>query len=52
MTYTINWHLNSSDHLVCHADNNLTYLVNERRCVKNQELFSGKHVEVWILEPN
>ena len=37
-------YLNSSDHHheVCHDGNNLTYLVNERRCVKNQELFSGK----------
>ena len=37
------WYLNSSRHSVCHDDNNLTYLVNERTCVKNQELFSSKH---------
>lgn len=34
--------LNSSDQLLCYDDNNLTYLVHERRCVKSQELLSGK----------
>ena len=39
------WYLNSSDPFLCRDDKNLTYLVNERRCMKNQELFtdSGKH---------
>ena len=27
----------------CHDDNNLTLLVSERRCVKNEELFNGKY---------
>ena len=26
----------------CQADDNTTYLVSERRCVKDQELFGGK----------
>ena len=35
--------LDPSDQLLCHDDNNLTYLVHERRCVKDQELFSGNY---------
>ena len=35
--------LNSSEQFVCHDDNDLTYLVHERRCVKNQELFNGNY---------
>ena len=38
--------LNSSDPLLCGDDNNLTYLVHERRCVKNQELFSGNYITI------
>ena len=32
---------NSTELLTCHHENNLTFLVDERRCVKNQELFNG-----------
>ena len=31
---------NSSDHYTCH-DDNLTFLVSERICVKDQELIDG-----------
>ena len=40
-SYTVSAH-NSSDHLICHDGNNLTFLISERRCVKNEELFNGK----------
>ena len=26
---------------ICHYDDNLTFLVNERRCARNEELFNG-----------
>ena len=26
---------------ICHDDSNLTFLVNETRCAKNEELFNG-----------
>ena len=35
--------LNSSEQFLCRDDNDLTYLVHERRCVKNQELFNGNY---------
>ena len=34
---------NSTDSSACHDDNNLTFLVNERKCVNNQELFKGNN---------
>ena len=35
---------NGSNHEICDNDNfiNVTYLVSERRCVTNEDLFSGK----------
>ena len=38
-TYTVA-HSNSHVQRICH-DSNLTFLVNERRCVENEELFNG-----------
>ena len=34
---------NSTDSSACSDDNNLTFLVSERRCVNNQELFNGNY---------
>ena len=34
-------HFNSSVKSICHDDGNLTYMIGERRCVKNQELYHG-----------
>ena len=34
---------NATNHLLCHDGGNLTFLVNERSCINNEELFSGKH---------
>ena len=31
----------STNFITCGDDNNLTFLVSERRCVKNQELLNG-----------
>jgi hypothetical protein len=33
----------STNFFTCHDDHNLTFLVGERRCVKNEELLNGKH---------
>ena len=33
---------NSSELSVCHDGGNLTFLVSERRCINNEELFNGK----------
>ena len=32
---------NLSNYYICRDDDNLTFLVSERRCVKNQELLNG-----------
>ena len=32
---------NLTNFYICHDDDNLTFLVSERRCVKNQELLNG-----------
>ena len=32
---------NLTDLSICHDDGNLTFIVSERRCVKNQELIKG-----------
>ena len=37
---------NSTDPSACSDDNNLTFLVSERRCVKNQELFDGNKIYI------
>ena len=34
------FNFSSSEHIICSGDN-LTFLVNERICVKNQELIDG-----------
>ena len=34
-------HYNSSSTFACRDDNNLTYLVSEGRCVKNQQLINS-----------
>lgn len=34
-------HYNSSSTFACRDDNNLTYFVSERKCVKNQQLING-----------
>jgi hypothetical protein len=34
----------------CHDDNNLTFLVSEKRCVKNEELLNGKHAYLLIID--
>ena len=38
-TYTLT-HNNSHIQIIC-LDSNLTFLVSERRCVENEELFNG-----------
>ena len=40
---------NTSGIMICPSDTNTTYLVSERRCVKDQELFSGK-VERGVVD--
>ena len=34
---------NSTIESICHDGSNLTFLVNERRCAKNEELFNGSY---------
>ena len=37
-SYTLS---NTTGQRICHDDGNLTLLVDERRCIKNEELFNG-----------
>ena len=34
----------NNNSLACNDDDNITFLVSERRCVKNEELFNGNLV--------
>ena len=34
------YYVTSSNYFICH-DDDVTFLVSERRCVRNQELFNG-----------
>ena len=38
------YYVTSSSYSICHDNDNVTFLVSERRCVKNQDLFNGNLV--------
>ena len=37
------YYVSLSSYYICHDDDNFTFLVSERRCVKNQELFNDSN---------
>lgn len=39
------YYVTSTNHFVCN-DNNVTFLVSENRCIKNEELLNGNHVSL------
>ena len=44
------YYVTSTTHFVCNNDNNITFLVSENRCIKNEELLNGNHVYLLIID--
>lgn len=40
---------NLTDLSICRDDDNLTFIVSERRCVKNQELINGIYMSFMLV---
>ena len=43
------YYVTSTSHFVCNNDNNVTFLVSENRCIKNEELLNGNHALIIII---